>query len=65
MKERIYAQAGVQEYWLVDLDDRGVSCYSDPRGGAYHTLRQCRSGQSMAPEALPQCAIRVDVLLAD
>lgn len=65
VKARIYAQSGVPEYWLVDLDDRSVSCYSDPRGGAYQKLHQCRSGQSMAPEALPQCAIPVDVLLAD
>ena len=65
VKTRIYAQAGVQEYWLVDLDDRSVSCSTEPRGGAYQTLRQYRRGASIAPEALPQCAIAVDVLLAD
>ena len=65
VKARIYAQAGVQEYWLVDLDDRSASCYTEPRGGAYQKLRQCRSGQLTTPEALPQCVISVDVLLAD
>lgn len=65
VKARIYAQSGVQEYWLIDLDDRSASCYRDPRGGAYQTLRQCHPGQSIAPEALPQCAIAVDMLLAD
>src|SRR5262249_3845743 len=31
VKARIYAQSAVPEYWLVDLDDRSVSCYSEPR----------------------------------
>ena len=65
VKAGIYAQSGVQEYWLVDLDDRSVSCYTEPRGGVYQGLRLCRSGQSIAPDALPECAIAVDVLLAD
>ena len=50
---------------MVDLDDRSVSCYTAPRDGAYQKLREYRSGQSIAPEALPQCAISVDVWLAD
>jgi Uma2 family endonuclease len=65
VKARIYAQSAVPEYWLVDLEDRSVSCYSEPRGGTYQTLRQFRAGQSLAPEALPQCAIVVDALLAN
>ena len=65
VKARIYAQAGVREYWLVDLEDRSVSCYIEPRGGAYQQLRQCGSGQSISPDALPQCTIAVDALLAD
>ena len=65
VKARIYAQSGVQEYWLVDLDDRSVSCHTEQRGGEYQKLRQYRSGQSIAPEALPSCAIAVDVLLTD
>ena len=65
VKARIYAESGVREYWLVDLDDRSASCYRDPSGTAYQELRQYRSGQSIVPQALPQCAIPVDVLLAD
>src|SRR2546428_3421807 len=39
VKARIYAQSAVPEYWLGDLDDRSVSCYSEPRDGTYQTLR--------------------------
>ncbi len=65
VKARIYAQSAVQEYWLVDVEDRTVSCYSEPRDGTYQTFRQLHAGQSLAPAALPQCAIPADVLLAD
>lgn len=65
VKTRIYAQAAVQEYWLVDLGDRLVSRYSEPREGAYQRRGQGRPGELIAPAALPHCAIPVEALLAD
>lgn len=65
VKSRIYAEAGVPEYWLVDLDDRGVTCCTDPRGGAYQRLRRSAPGEWIAPQALPQCGIPADALLTD
>lgn len=65
VKSRIYAEAGVGEYWVVDLDRRSVSCCRAPGRGAYQAIRDYRAGQSIAPEALPQCVIPVDALLAD
>jgi Uma2 family endonuclease len=65
VKARIYAEAGVPEYWLVDLEDHSVSCYTESVGGVYQVLRWGRAGESIAPAALPQCAIPVDVLLVD
>jgi Uma2 family endonuclease len=65
VKARIYAQAAISEYWLVDLRERVVTCFTDPQGGTYRKERECRAGESIAPGALPQCAIPVDALLAD
>ena len=65
VKARIYAESGVPEYWLVDLADRSVLCYAEPRSGTYQKVHQRRSGESLAPTALPQCSIPVDVLLVD
>lgn len=64
VKTRIYAQAAVQEYWLVDLGARLVSRYAEPRDGIYQRRAEGRPGESMAPVTLPQCAIGVEVLLA-
>lgn len=65
VKSRIYAESEICEYWLVDLDHRSVSCYTEPGGGVYQTRRQWHPGQSITPAALLQCAIPVDALLAD
>jgi Uma2 family endonuclease len=63
VKARVYAESAVPEYWLVDLDGRSVSCYAEPRDGAYQ--RQHGAGQAIAPESLPECAITVATLLVD
>ena len=65
VKSRVYAESAVPEYWLVDLDGRSVSCYAEPRDGAYQRQRQHGAGQAIAPESLPECAITVDTLLVD
>jgi Uma2 family endonuclease len=57
VKSRIYARLGVREYWLADLDDRTVWCFSDPGGDAYRTSVRRRRGESIVPAALPQCTI--------
>ncbi len=65
VKAGIYAQAGVVEYWLADLDDRAVWRFTDPQGGAYRNSLRLERGQSIASAALPQCVIAVNELVAD
>jgi Uma2 family endonuclease len=36
-KARIYAAAGVVEYWVVDLKDRALYVHCEPRGANYST----------------------------
>lgn len=65
MKARIYAEMGIAEYWLVDLNVNRVSCYSERESGSYQSVRQHQRGDSVAPQALPDCVIPIDSLLAD
>lgn len=45
LKKAIYAQAGIAEYWIVNLIDRQVEVYQEPTGTAeqptYTTRRDC------------------------
>lgn len=64
VKAKLYAAAGVPEYWLADLAAGVVTRFSAPSGGAYQQRHQHRPGEFIAPEALPLCRIPVESLLA-
>jgi Uma2 family endonuclease len=63
VKATLYAKAGIQEYWLVDLVRSQVSVYRGPAGDAYRSVTQLRSGDTAQPVAFPACAIQVADLL--
>lgn len=56
-KASLYAQAGIPEYWVVDLPGRGVVLFSDPRGSGYETRRTHRAGDLLHPRRLPACEV--------
>jgi Uma2 family endonuclease len=37
-KAHVYAAAGVEAYWVVDLRERTVSVHETPRNGVYHRV---------------------------
>lgn len=50
LKQRVYARSRVPVYWIVNLLDRVVEVYTDPRGGrtpAYRTRTDYRPGDSI------------------
>jgi Uma2 family endonuclease len=65
VKARVYAKAGVPEYWLVDLNANIVSGYSLPNDGVFRNLEQHRPGESIAPGLLTSCVISVSALLPE
>lgn len=46
-KPQIYAEAGIAEYWVVNLVDSVVEVYADPQAGKYHTTRTVRRGETL------------------
>jgi Uma2 family endonuclease len=64
-KSAVYARAGVHEYWLADLSENVLHCFSTPGDGGYQNIREYRRGQSIAPLLLADCVIPVDDLLAE
>jgi Uma2 family endonuclease len=60
VKAPIYAQAGIPEYWLVDLDAKALTRYLSPERGAFQRVEQLQCGQSIAPQLLPACEVGVD-----
>jgi Uma2 family endonuclease len=62
LKTRLYASAGVPEYWIVDVAREVVEVYRDPdaASGVYRTLNTLGRGDALGTPALPQLNVSVD-----
>jgi Uma2 family endonuclease len=60
----MYAEAGIIEYWIVNLVDDCLEVYRSPRpDGTYQVERVLRRGESTDIAALPGVIIAVDEVL--
>lgn len=54
VKLALYAQAGIQEYWIVNLVDNQLEVYRDPKGADYLTRNTYQPGASVQALALSE-----------
>ena len=62
-KPSLYAAAGVDEYWVVDLDGRRVVVHRDPRSDGYAEVAEVHAGGELVPAGLDFRAVALDDLL--
>jgi Uma2 family endonuclease len=69
-KVHVYAASGIADYWVVDLNNRQLIVYHDPRpdpasplGSAYATVTRLVVGQTVSPLANPGATVNVSDLL--
>ena len=67
LKHRLYAGAGLEEYWIVNLVDGVLEVYRDParrrRRGSYRSVEILGPEAVVSPLAAPQARISVADLL--
>ena len=70
VKASLYAVAGIDEYWIVDLRNRRLEVRREPvtgaqgRGGAsYSAVLVYRPGETVSPSSFPEIAIAITDLL--
>jgi len=61
-KRVAYAQAGIQDYWVVNLRDRHIIVYRTPVDGDYQSEQIISSG-TITPLLFPDVAIAINPLL--
>lgn len=60
LKARIYAEHGVQEFWVVDTKNRETWVHRQPGAdGEWGSIERIASGSTVTPNALPELAIRM------
>ncbi|HEU5058377.1 MAG TPA: Uma2 family endonuclease [Kofleriaceae bacterium] len=63
IKSEIYAEAGVPEYWIVDVVRAVVEVRTAPVDGHYTRITTYRRGESIALAAFPDVALATDEFL--
>lgn len=62
-KLSLYAKRRIREVWIVNLPDRALEMYRDPRDGKYRTKLEQLSSGCASPEALPAVFVELSELL--
>ena len=58
-KALLYAEAGIPDYWVVDVVGRRVQVYRDPIAGEYRSMHVYDETQNLSPLANPQATLAV------
>ena len=61
-KKRIYANAGINEYWVINLKTTEIIVFREPTGNDYKTKFTVNEG-TITPTACPNIQIEVKTLL--
>lgn len=59
LKRRLYAEARIPEYWIVNIPKRCIEVHRDPMDGAYTTTSVHARGDSVTMLKFPDVTIRV------
>lgn len=62
VKLALYAQSGIAEYWIVDLQAHQLMIHSFPDGNTYQQLKCFQSGEDVFSTLLPNTIALVDVM---
>lgn len=58
-KAPLYAESGVDEYWIVDVAARAVEVHDQPRDGVYSRVQRYGTEADVRPAAFPDIVLRV------
>ncbi|MFQ5676610.1 MAG: Uma2 family endonuclease [bacterium] len=63
VKLPLYAEAGIPEVWIFDLEARCVEVYRKPFERAYSVIERCSPKQQLSPQAFPQVKVDLEDIL--
>ena len=58
-KAGLYARAGIQEYWVLDVSGRRMIVHRDPQAGRYGSVAAYGDDESVGPMAAPESRLRI------
>jgi Uma2 family endonuclease len=64
-KAVLYAEAGVPEYWVLNLVDRELEVFRDPGEGHYRSHFRARGADRVSPQPWPDVEIEVSAVFPE
>jgi len=65
LKVSLYAQAGIADYWIVNVAARTLEIHRDPEGDNYRSVQILRAGGEARPLAFPDVVLPVSRLFPE
>jgi Uma2 family endonuclease len=65
VKSPLYAQSGIAEVWIVDVDHDAVEQHTEPLAGRYSHLCTYQRGKTITSAALPHVSLTIDSILPE
>ncbi len=65
LKAKLYANAGISEYWVIDANTMTVYIHRDPSDDAYRSISRHDRFAQISPTAIPDLVLSLDDLLGD
>jgi Uma2 family endonuclease len=63
-KRRLYAEAGIPEYWIVDCAAETIEVHRGPGPEGYRDVRLVGGAETLAPQAFPDVALSTTEIFA-
>ena len=59
VKIPLYAKSGINEFWIVDVDNREITSYTNPQDGTYQSFKVYQPEDSIHLQAFPEIKFNV------
>ena len=63
VKVPLYAENNIVEVWLVNLNEKCLEVYRQPKGNGYENVQTFKSGETLTIQAFPNVSFNVDEIL--
>ncbi len=63
IKKTLYAEAGIIEFWLINLKQNTIETYFNPANGTYYQMQIFERGQTLQSKNLPDLSLAVSEIL--
>jgi Uma2 family endonuclease len=63
VKRLLYAEAAINEFWLINLKNNTIECYSLPKNGHYHLAEVLELGETIKAGTIENLELQIDEIL--